>query len=620
MLYDDVYEDDKEILNQDEQELHETSRNGDLNMVKELIRNKINVNALDEKLRSPLHLAAGQGHVDVIKTLLSAGAKIEDGDIYGMNALLWAAWFGKVEVMKELLQAGADSSVVNKQGLTIVHCAATRGHMDVLQYLVREVFKEEGFDDEDTFLDSVGGKVSDILGGAGRFMNLGKKFGSNQNTFFKEKVRPDSSKLETKAGKSSESEFSLDLAMRKISTALFTSLSSLVDEEPEMETIKEDKRVESQDNIRVRPEYSHFETRTNPEGKKTALHLAAEQGHMEALEYLIKAKCNKNAVTGDGSTAVHLAAGSGRREIVLKLLEKKMDINAKNKEGKTPLHIAAEAGQASMVELLLANEARGNVTAAKEMAAIHLAARKNNTEVINAIAKFNTDLDVPCEGGNSALHLGAALGNLDAVEALVFAGANVNMVNSKNRTPLHEVTENGFTDIVEFLLVEGASVDVVDKNGKTALLMAIRAENITITDMIIKAERYYEGVRQGRINGAKKVTSFRNERTPQQKQMKPFCYDLAMKELEEDDLRRLFFHWRFKELHVKAIQSQYIGNKSWHEHAYRMLLIWLHGCDENPLKELYETLVTAGRKKLADKLRMRANKLAKQNNGNCVIS
>ncbi|XP_071845223.1 uncharacterized protein [Apostichopus japonicus] len=556
MLYDDVYEDDKEILNQDEQELHETSRNGDLNMVKELIRNKINVNALDEKLRSPLHLAAGQGHVDVIKTLLSAGAKIEDGDIYGMNALLWAAWFGKVEVMKELLQAGADSSVVNKQGLTIVHCAATRGHMDVLQYLVREVFKEEGFDDEDTFLDSVGGKVSDILGGAGRFMNLGKKFGSNQNTFFKEKVRPDSSKLETKAGK----------------------------------------------------------------GKKTALHLAAEQGHMEALEYLIKAKCNKNAVTGDGSTAVHLAAGSGRREIVLKLLEKKMDINAKNKEGKTPLHIAAEAGQASMVELLLANEARGNVTAAKEMAAIHLAARKNNTEVINAIAKFNTDLDVPCEGGNSALHLGAALGNLDAVEALVFAGANVNMVNSKNRTPLHEVTENGFTDIVEFLLVEGASVDVVDKNGKTALLMAIRAENITITDMIIKAERYYEGVRQGRINGAKKVTSFRNERTPQQKQMKPFCYDLAMKELEEDDLRRLFFHWRFKELHVKAIQSQYIGNKSWHEHAYRMLLIWLHGCDENPLKELYETLVTAGRKKLADKLRMRANKLAKQNNGNCVIS
>lgn len=32
------------------------------------------------------------------------------------------------------------------------------------------------------------------------------------------------------------------------------------------------------------------------------------------------------------------------------------------------------------------------------------------------------------------------------------------------------------------------------QNGKTALLMAIRAENITITDMIIKAERYYEGV------------------------------------------------------------------------------------------------------------------------------
>ncbi|WP_411025759.1 ankyrin repeat domain-containing protein, partial [Salmonella sp. s55004] len=83
----------------------------------------------------------------------------------------------------------------------------------------------------------------------------------------------------------------------------------------------------------------------------------------------------------------------------------------------------------------------------------------------------------------------------EAVNVLLSCGANINCVNAKNRTPLHEVTENGFTDIVEILLIEGASVDVVDKLGKTALLMAIRAENITITDMIIKAERYNEKVR-----------------------------------------------------------------------------------------------------------------------------
>lgn len=308
------------------------------------------------------------------------------------------------------------------------------------------------------------------------------------------------------------------------------------------------------------------------------------------------------------------------KEVVLLLLENKLDINAKNKEGKTPLHLAAEAGQADMVKLLLEKSADANATASKEMAAIHFAAKNNHVDVINVIGTFNTNIDVPAEGGNTALHLSASLGNLDAVKALVSCGANINSLNAKNRTALHEVTENGFTDIVEYLLVEGASVDVVDKLGKTALLMAIRAENITITDMIIKAERYYEGVKQGKINGAKKVTTFRHERTPQQKQMKPFCYDLAMKELEEDDLRRLFFHWRFKELHVKAIQSQYIGNKSWREHAYRVLLIWLHGCDENPLKELYETLVTAGRKKLADKLRLRANKMAQKHNGNCVVS
>ncbi len=43
------------------------------------------------------------------------------------------------------------------------------------------------------------------------------------------------------------------------------------------------------------------------------------------------------------------------------------------------------------------------------------------------------------------------------------------------------------------------------------------------------------------------------------------------------------------------------GPKSWKEHTYRMLLIWLHGVEVNPLKGLYEGLVAIEKKNLAGK-------------------
>ena len=57
--------------------------------------------------------------------------------------------------------------------------------------------------------------------------------------------------------------------------------------------------------------------------KRTALHLAARNGHLEVVKYLLeKGGAEVNEEDNDGWTALHLAARYGHLEVVKYLLEK----------------------------------------------------------------------------------------------------------------------------------------------------------------------------------------------------------------------------------------------------------------------------------------------------------
>uniref|UniRef100_A0A673MW81 Uncharacterized protein n=1 Tax=Sinocyclocheilus rhinocerous TaxID=307959 RepID=A0A673MW81_9TELE len=80
-----------------------------------------------------------------------------------------------------------------------------------------------------------------------------------------------------------------------------------------------------------------------------------------------------NSITQDGFTALHLASQSGHTEAVAQLLEAAAqgevgiiqllltsgsDTNATEKEKKTPLHLAAKEGHTKAVSALLAGKSR----------------------------------------------------------------------------------------------------------------------------------------------------------------------------------------------------------------------------------------------------------------------
>ena len=76
--------------------LFESSRRGELNLVKEAIKRGANIHAANE---SALRWASRKGHLEIVKYLVENGANVHTNDD---EALIWANMHGHYEVVKYL--------------------------------------------------------------------------------------------------------------------------------------------------------------------------------------------------------------------------------------------------------------------------------------------------------------------------------------------------------------------------------------------------------------------------------------------------------------------------------------------------------------------------------------
>ncbi|KAI0232379.1 hypothetical protein LSAT2_017276 [Lamellibrachia satsuma] len=87
------------------------------------------------------------------------------------------------------------------------------------------------------------------------------------------------------------------------------------------------------------------------------LHFAAQGGHVETAEVLLRAGISRDARTKVDRTPLHIAAQEGRADIVSLLLRHGADVEAKDMLKMTPLHWAVEKCHIRVIELLLEHSA-----------------------------------------------------------------------------------------------------------------------------------------------------------------------------------------------------------------------------------------------------------------------
>ncbi len=119
--------------------------------------------------------------------------------------------------------------------------------------------------------------------------------------------------------------------------------------------------------------------------RRTPLQLAAEQGRMEIVRYLVEAGADVNATTPDRTgevTPLRFAITNGDIEMVQYLIDNGADVNKANNQGWTPLMTAVRHGYVDIIDVLLEAGADLNARTAGGRTMTRIASDAGYTDVV----------------------------------------------------------------------------------------------------------------------------------------------------------------------------------------------------------------------------------------------
>lgn len=101
-----------------------------------LIEAGADVNAKDIRVRTPLHDAIEAGRTDILQLLLDHGSDMEVRDKHGYAPIHYACKFGNATTVQFLLEKGADANAQSKHKHTPLHVACHNGHTETVRLLL----------------------------------------------------------------------------------------------------------------------------------------------------------------------------------------------------------------------------------------------------------------------------------------------------------------------------------------------------------------------------------------------------------------------------------------------------------------------------------------------------
>lgn len=367
------------ITNYDKQIIisNKVKAGGYLEVVKILVENGADINRKDDSGRTPLHLAARNGclskyrlerfsrrsdetvpeiqeeNAGIAKFLIDNGAALELKEKYERTPLVFAIENGNLTVAEYFLKRGAK---IYHNKLSPVFDEGERG----LDFSTFQAAAAWGMTDVCKAFLNAGFEVDNDswgtpLSNASSYVKYFDKFSDREN-----------------------------IVKRKIETAGFL--------------------ISRGSDVNYRDEY-----------KRTALHIAAQEGFYEIIPFLISKGANMEAVDKDGYTPLGNAVknndyGSGRADKSALLLMQK---------GAKPENFPGGIENCFRISIL-----------------------NGNKGTAEALLSRGVDIDSKDSNGNTALHLTVKRNDEDMVKWLLSRKADVNVVNRSGKTPLDYATES----------------------------------------------------------------------------------------------------------------------------------------------------------------------------------
>jgi ankyrin repeat protein len=116
--------------------LIEAVKKQDVQAVRTLLNQKIDINATEADGFTALHWAAQRNHPQLVELLLGAGANATASTRYKITPLYLAVVNGNAAMLERLLKAGADPNGTSLEGQTMLMTAALSGKADAVRLLL----------------------------------------------------------------------------------------------------------------------------------------------------------------------------------------------------------------------------------------------------------------------------------------------------------------------------------------------------------------------------------------------------------------------------------------------------------------------------------------------------
>uniref|UniRef100_A0A663FKD5 Uncharacterized protein n=1 Tax=Aquila chrysaetos chrysaetos TaxID=223781 RepID=A0A663FKD5_AQUCH len=194
---------------------------------------------------------------------------------------------------------------------------------------------------------------------------------------------------------------------------------------------------------------------------------AVAKGYLSELERTLKYN-DINALNSSSETLLHVAAANGHLTIMEYLISKGAKIDVKDKKGRTPLHGAAEKGHAESAEVLIEKGADFSIKT-PFVTPLHIASQRGNTDVAQQLLYHKANVNVKDKESKTPLHFAAERGDKAMVEMLLNANADPNAQDKEKKTPLHTAAVRGHLGIVKVLLANKGRHGAKDMDGCTPI-------------------------------------------------------------------------------------------------------------------------------------------------------
>ncbi|XP_010289718.1 PREDICTED: serine/threonine-protein phosphatase 6 regulatory ankyrin repeat subunit C, partial [Phaethon lepturus] len=412
-----------------------------------LVNNGADVNFQSKEGKSPLHMAAIHGRFTRSQILIQNGSEIDCADKYGNTPLHVAARYGHELLISTLMTNGADTARRGIHDMFPLHLAVLFGFSDccrkllssgqlysIVSSLSNEHVLSAGFDINTP--DNLGRTCLHAAASGGNVECLNLLLSSGADLRRRDKF----GRAETPSGNSHDT-----------------------DEEP----LKESRLKEAFFCLEFLLDNGADPSLRDKQGY-TAVHYAAAYGNRQNLELLLEMSfnCLEDVESTIPVSPLHLAAYNGHCEALKTLAETLVNLDVRDHKGRTALYLATERGSTECVEVLTSHGASALVTTCASLRSTSPFLR------LAAVAGRGGPVCAVCDSCFPCVLSPAANGNTDSLHLLIDSGERADITDVMDihgQTPLMLAIMNGHVDCVHLLLEKGSTADAADKRGRTAL-------------------------------------------------------------------------------------------------------------------------------------------------------